>query len=281
MSHSGSEKSAYRPKAVWAVLLLFALALLMLFTSGAAGWISDHILLPLGSLLGLTPRLDPRDALEAQDGIGPGPDEGERYILLPEQLQYYLQMGYYSDRTSADIQAKFIQSIGGAGYVYYDGGKYRVFAACYNDQVSAGKVQEQVRADGYESTSYILQTDAVKIRYAIPEDMDGNELSLTTLVCELGDEVLDIILEIDRQNLEKTEASAQLSGLTEKIDTLLNVIAEYPEFEPLNAYLGACKTALSTFEQISDTLSTAEYSAALKHVQIGICILYHETVMEL
>jgi len=263
------------------LLILCGLALLFLFTSGAATWVSDHILLPVGSFLGLTASPDPRDLLSAQeDGGEPTPDASERLILFPEQLHYYLQMGYYSDRTSADIQAKFIQSIGGAGYVYYDGEKYRVFAACYADQRSAEKVQEQIRADGYDSATYILQTDAVKIRYAYPEDYD-TEWNLSNLVCELPGEVLAIILETDRQNLDPIQANAQLNELILKIDAQRTAIAEYPEFESIHEYLGACKTFLSTFEQSGGTLTKAEYSANLKHVQISISILYHDTVMDL
>ena len=280
--HPRNEKSTYRPSAVAVLLILCALALILVFTSGAASWISDNILLPVGSFLGIAKRQDPRDSLLAQEGgATPSPDANERQILLPEQLQYYLQMGYYSDRTSADIQAKFIQSIGGAGYVYYDGSKYRVFAACYRDQTSAEKVQEQIRADGYDSATYIIQTDAVKIRYSYPESMDGDGLNLSNLACELGNEAMDIILEIDKQNLDAIGANAQLADLILKIDTQLAAIAEYMEFDAIYEYLGSCKALLSTFCETSGTLSKVEYSTNLKHVQISISIMYHQFVTEL
>ena len=276
-----SEKQSYRSSTVAILLIICALGLVLVFTTGAASWVSDHVLLPIGAFFGMNRTPNPEVALETQDATSPSPDANERQILLPEQLQYYLQMGNYSDRTSADIQAKFIRSIGGAGYVYYDGAQYRVFAACYRDQQSAEKVQEQIRTDGYDSASYIIQTDAVNIRFTDAEEKGAESLNISNLACELASEVLEIIFEYDKQTIDAIGANTQIVDLILKIDTQLAELGAYTEFDAVCAYLDASKTFLSTFCETSGTLSKAEYSAALKHAQISISILYHETIMEL
>ena len=67
-----------------------------------------------------------------------------REVALPQDVWYAIQTGVYSTREAADARADAYADRGAPGYVAEDGGKWRVFIACYPRREDAAAVRERL-----------------------------------------------------------------------------------------------------------------------------------------
>ena len=69
-----------------------------------------------------------------------------REVALPQDVWYAIQTGVYSTREAADARVDAYADRGAPGYVAEDGGKWRVFIACYGSREDAAAVRERLSA---------------------------------------------------------------------------------------------------------------------------------------
>ncbi|MGN0778070.1 MAG: SPOR domain-containing protein [Aristaeellaceae bacterium] len=67
-----------------------------------------------------------------------------REITLPQDTWYAIQTGVYSTREAAEGRVNAYADRGAPGYVAEDGGKWRVFIACYGSREEAAAVRERL-----------------------------------------------------------------------------------------------------------------------------------------
>lgn len=67
-----------------------------------------------------------------------------REVALPQDMWYAIQTGVYSTREAADARVDAYADRGAPGYVAEDGGKWRVFIACYARREDAAAVRERL-----------------------------------------------------------------------------------------------------------------------------------------
>ena len=84
-------------------------------------------------------------------------------LSLPGIEVIMLQMGVFTDMTSAYDRAAAMKAMGGAGYLYDDGGTIRLIAAAYADDASAESVRERLIGEGYEAGVYRVSQKGVDL----------------------------------------------------------------------------------------------------------------------
>ena len=67
-----------------------------------------------------------------------------REVALPQDVWYAIQTGVYSTREAAEGRVNAYADRGAPGYVAEDGGKWRVFIACYGSREDASAVRERL-----------------------------------------------------------------------------------------------------------------------------------------
>ena len=67
-----------------------------------------------------------------------------REVNLPQDVWYAIQTGVYSTREAAEGRVNAYADRGAPGYVAEDGGKWRVFIACYGSREDAAAVRERL-----------------------------------------------------------------------------------------------------------------------------------------
>lgn len=103
--------------------------------------------------LGLWQRGRQSDLWRAEAVLPPAPtpvtaafDEtpAQRTVELPETVWYAIQTGIFADEDAAKARAALYAGRGAPGYVNRDGGKYRVYIACYEERDAATTVRERL-----------------------------------------------------------------------------------------------------------------------------------------
>ncbi|MCL2670583.1 MAG: SPOR domain-containing protein [Clostridiales bacterium] len=263
------------------LVLLLGCAVLVLFivSSDAAAWISVHIVAPVQGFFGIGAKADlPAEPVFSQNTPEPaGTAAPELVVTLAARMQYCLQMGYYNDAVSANIQASSLKAMGGAGYVYFDGQKYRVFAAAYGDLASADKVISQIQADGYEAATYLLQTNAAELTAS------GADTSLGDLAdCGgLSERVLTLSYAFDKREKDQGAILSALAQLQTELTADYAAAARYAELQPLASYLSFCNTELASLTARGAGLGYTEFSAALKYLQLSFAVAYHGAIADI
>ncbi|MBE5803790.1 MAG: hypothetical protein E7316_04685 [Clostridiales bacterium] len=106
--------------------------------------------------LGVAVRLKGGSGLDAQHVPAPTPtpvtsayDETveTREVTLPEECWYAIQTGIYSTSAAAQENRDTYARRGAPGYVNQDGGKWRVYIACYGLKEDASAVRERLSAN--------------------------------------------------------------------------------------------------------------------------------------
>ena len=170
---------------VTAIVIILSLALIagIIVLSPLGKILLDKVIIPITACFS-EPKEDKAivSALQQQDEKidaatpSPKPTEKAREVISIEETPFYiLQMGAFTDETTARTHADDIRRLGAAGVVYAEGSVYRVFAAAYTDENSLMKVQAQVRNDGFEATPYIVEKRALKIT------ADGDASAVSTI----------------------------------------------------------------------------------------------------
>ena len=276
--HSKTKQSA----AITAIVVILSIVLISLtiYLSPLGTLIQKHIVEPVKRVL----EIDRADesieaALKSQDETivtaSPTAEETNSpqqttVLHIQETPFYLLQMGTYLDEKQAEERAEQILTMGAGGVVWKDEAVYRVFAAAYRDEDSLKQVQSQVRADGFEATPYITETNTLTITLQGEEDALRQAKEAIDFLSTIPENLSDMSLSFDRKQIDNDDVIEEMTKMSEKALTIINTL-EQNQNDSLKPVLNVVQKYLdniSTFLEEHDNISLNEISGALKHLQI-------------
>ena len=283
-------EKGYTGRSVLFILLCCALAVFLLSTSYLGDRLVDQYVTPafariMGKSATPEPTLQPVMAL-AQDALPTATPAMEKVVFeLPETSWYLLQMGAYADPEEAHAQALAIQSMGAGGYIYEDEqGFSRVFAAAYRDQESLLQVQQQVRSSGYENTAYSIHPDGIQVTLS-GQGADTQRLKAAMeTVQSVPGSLTDFALKYDEKSLTPAQAIQYMNELSVSLSAARQCFEGLRDTAPMgqmDEYAAWIMDSISTFLAKSDTMSTIECGAAVKHFQIESILKYNILIKDI
>jgi len=195
-------------------------------------------------------------------------------IRLESRTYYALQLGAFSSEQNAKKLAAEIQGKAAAGYIRFEDGLYRVFAAAYESREDAQAVKEQLMAQSNldsKVSELILPTVALRVTAdeaqfnAVKKAFSAADETCAALfdLCE-GFDKKELSAEQAREKLEELAANCEepakaLSGDAAELSALLSGMAK--DLRDCAAKNGE---------------NTVEFSAALKYTQIKVVCAFSD-----
>ncbi len=192
---------------------------------------------------------------------------------------YMLQLGVFDDRANCERAAEAVKALGAAGYVYEDNGSFRLIAAAYSDEASAGSVKERLVSEGRECsviklsstevelvvTSSVERLLPIRTAFALaPETVDQlDELALDFDASNRSEEyALGVLSEMERNSMTASEGigeAATRNAMLEKVNAFYTDIAEK---------LRAASTGFGSRAELSSRLKYLRVYAALRYAEL-------------
>lgn len=119
-----------------------------------------------------------------------------REVTLAAETWYAIQTGVYSTRDAAEAYVNAYADRGAPGYIAQDGGKWRVFIACYGEKSDASTVRERL-ASAQNVETYLFEWTGEPLR-----------LRLTGMIGQL--DVVEAGLSLRRQTASQLRDDAAL-----------------------------------------------------------------------
>jgi len=199
-------------------------------------------------------------------------------IIFPGMTCYALQMGVYTERENANLQAEQLQMRGAGGYVLEDAGRYRVLAAAYTEKESLTAVREQLKAENMESAAYVFSTNDTAMRVnASREQLDGIKEAIQALYT-LQQKMAEETLRFDKQQLTPQQGKEIAKELLNTLQTAQDRFFSLGEQEDpvMRAIFECFKTCTSVLENLNNANSetTVDFSSKMKYTHLNIVDAY-------
>lgn len=144
--------------------------------------------------------------------LTPVPDRSERTLHLSERTWYALQLGAFTQESSARQLAQEYIARGAAGYVHADASAYRVLAAAYPTRADAQSVQTRLAAQNVSTYIHVCTQPALSLRAGgTKAQLDALEDVLSHLDA-LGNQLYTLFLALDTHEMDASSARAALAS---------------------------------------------------------------------
>lgn len=137
---------------------------------------------------------------------------------------YALSCGEFDSNLDASLLSKTVQKQGGAGYVLLKNGKYHVLLACYQNNMDAIKVLNNLIDSSISATILELNLESLNINTKVFGDNFLQVKKCINLFFDCYKFLYNLGSEYDTQNISKTQATG---SLTEQIDNVKKSIDEF------------------------------------------------------
>lgn len=260
------------------ILIVLLLGAVYLVSVSAAGsWLSKNVVEPIAALF--TQKKETQIVERSDESVKTSVDASGR-IEIPAMECYLLQTGVFSDEANAEAAADTLKEQGGAGYVYHDGERYRVFAAGYNNEDDARDMKQLLSDNGTDCSVYEMRS-AGKFDVTVTAGTDSTVSQLQTVLFSLlsaHDDLLELEKSFDDSGMTVKAAAAaaqeiysQLERGTKQTDGLpASVVGLLNDVKAKIKELG---------ESGDDDVDT--FSSKLRYVQIMIACRFTETISDL
>lgn len=276
-------------------LIACAIVITIVCTSSAADWLVERVISPVITAIRGDESSDESvvSALRRQEETtseatampAPTPVTTVRETVLERNSYYILQMGCYETLSPAESQALSIRSMGAAGYVYYDGTLYRVFAAGYQNADDLTRVQDQIRSDGFDNTAYMIHTQETHVTMEGVEETLSSVATICDWLSAFPETLSEFALEFDRDSLTSKDADKQIDLWIEDAKEMVTAATTATELtDDLAPILAAAQdylSYLSTIDVSDDTMSPVILSANVKYLQLQTIVRYYELTEQL
>ena len=275
-----------------AALLVVAAVVYLISASAAGTWIAQNVMAPafaafdnmiLGAAEKNTPDTSDQPATPKTSGVSADTVTGD--VELPVMECFALQMGVYSDKNNADLEAQALQQRGAGGYVMEDAGRYRVFAAAYDSMESLKQVRDQLTTEGMESASYTFNSPVSTLRVtATQAQLDGISAGFKAL-SQLEKDIASATLTFDQQKLTAQKGRDTATTLLSQLRSANDAFTVAAEGED-NPVLQATRSCFSKYEEALTALSQystesfVDFSAKMKYTHICIAHAYATLAQE-
>lgn len=197
---------------------------------------------------------------------------------------FALQMGVYSDISTANGLINSLKSLGAAGYILSSDSGYRVLASCYDTEAAAKSVCERLRNQNYECVIYPIGADEINI--SVSCDKARLEVIHTavnysyTVITDLGKEVLNF--DTDERSVEYGRAigNEMLSNVKNIRNSLSDVSDSTGLIPLLDEYYTNLEGMLTQF-LLSNSENRVEVSGMLKFLQLDAICNYIDIISQI
>lgn len=178
------------------ILIIAALGV-AIFSIGAIGdFMARKVFLPL---LG-----DPSITSEPTPTKTPSASKKTENISTPELALYYIQLGAYNNKKTAQDSCSNVTARGGAGYIIEDE-YFRVMASAYNTEEQAKSVVQQLETQGMEAKIHPVKSGTVVFKITASQsqiDLINEAFEKYPDVCK---QLVDNAIKVDKGEI--TEAA--------------------------------------------------------------------------
>ena len=257
------------------LLILILIGAVYLTGKSAVGeWMTKHVAEPVTALFTQHKTDDPP---ASSDEAKPVSATATGRIELPALECCLLQSGVFSDEENAQEQAREIASMGGAGYVWQDGDRYRVIVSGYSSEREARDVKDALSSQGLECSVHELRSPGT-FDVAVTAGTDTTVSSLQTVlftILSANDDLLDMQKSFDAGQMTAEEGARAAYEIYTALDGCRKDSTSLPK-----SISGMFDEICASVKDLSESgdLSETEFSAKLKNVQVGIACRFTETV---
>ena len=262
--------------------LVAAAAVIYVVSASAVGtWLAQNVMAPAFAAVetALIGKKDQNQQSGNQgDGqlvVNAGTSAGQqqtKQMELPGLTCYLLQMGVYSKRSNAEVQAETIRSRGAGGYILEDEGRYRVIASGYDTEESLASVREQLEQEGFETAGYTLTTAGAAFQVtAGTEQLEDIEQAFQTLKT-VQKSLSELAIAFDRDTMSANEGRIKAEEVLSELRSAsarLDAIGESAVLDPMRDCYADCIAALEEL-CANDTESFVDFSAEIKYTQLQV-----------
>lgn len=267
--------------------LLVASIVYLIGVSSAGTWVAQNVVAPVFQTLGVV-RADAQETEAPSVATAAGQQTSAtvtKTLKLPKMAYYALQMGVYSSLDNASKQAASLQTLGAGGYIYADGDKYRVFAACYQNRESIKEVRARLSEEGMESASYAMEQAASEWVVTATEPQIAALAALLDQLSEIGERLYAAVYAFDKEGKAVAEGKAEIGEITDKLGAARDSLAVFSVTETgaSGSLLACAGTILTELRKLTEFAGEDRiaFSAALKYAHIAavdaVCRLSAET----
>lgn len=266
------------------VLLLIAASVYLISASAAGTWLAKEVFAPIFSAFGekITPTMNPNQTNTPQDSIFTMANSGNETditVELPAISCYALQMGVFSTEQNASANATTIKAQGAGGYVYGEGGLYRVLASGYSDEASAKSVRDRLRNAGNDCALHIIEAD--KRTFIVTTDSTSEQETAVrkafSSMLQAQRQLVDLAIAFDKDNMTPTAAADKLRNIKEELVRDFSILAEQTaNNDALNKIVACYNTYIAAFNELeqASTQTNVAYSSLIKYSQLKLAIEY-------
>lgn len=134
-------------------------------------------------------------------------------IEVQNQEYYLVQMGVYQTEQNAQTSAESVSTLGGAGYVRENLGKYYVYAMCYSNQSDAEQVVEQLKAQGFTGLVSSVSHQGLKMTVKGSDEKVSEIKATFERIPELLSQIESLAFSYDKGEIDITTAKTELQSI--------------------------------------------------------------------
>lgn len=197
-----------------------------------------------------------------------------REVVLPADVWYAIQTGVYSTQEAAQARADAYADRGAPGYVAEDGGKWRVFIACYGDKADASAVRERLSTlQQVDTHLHEWSAQAVTLRLSgMAGQLDVAEAGLT-LPVQAAAQLRDSAIALDAGEMTAEGARQAVEALGERMALWAQTARErfampYPAV--ISTVLSFAQNWPEQQRDILDTQDVTALSARMKQTAMAL-----------
>lgn len=205
-------------------------------------------------------------------------------MQFPALDVFSLQMGVYSDTSTANGLISSLKSLGAAGYVFNSDNGYRVLASCYDTEAAAKSVCERLRSQNYECVIYPINVPEVNIGVTCDEaKLEAIRIAVDysyTVITDLSKEVLSF--DSDERSVEYGHAIGnEILSNVKNVRSSLSGISDSTGLIPLlDKYYMNLEGMLTTFVS-NNSENRVEVSGMLKYLHLDAICNYMSILTEI
>ena len=201
---------------------------------------------------------------------------GVAFFVYPKDHRttefYFVEIRSFVTYNEANNLATTIQSMGGAGYVYYDG-YYHVLAAYYPNEKDAKKVCENLKSEYDSAEVYTLTTDKFLKSNSLTTQENNTITEMINTNLTLIEQLYSNIIAYDTSSINESQLLINLENLKtdykNKYDNYLSYFKQNDKFSKSIKYLNKILNSTENFKSIC---SDQQISYKIKYELIKIVI---------
>ena len=274
-----ADKNTHRSGSTVLILIIVAAAAYIILATKAGDFLSEKIVAPVVNYFADKNTAD-EPAESTVNPISPSESMVSAELNFPAIGHYMLQYGVFGSKENAEKAAEELRSIGGAGYISEQDGKFRVIISGYASKADAENVKDRLLSErGMESKILDVTAEEMTCSIACGEEYAEQMKAAAADIPGNHSSMLDTILALDGGSITQEEALLRFSELrskTEEHGKAAETISEKTEDEFVGAIGRYCGTVSDAFMILDENLSGTALSSALKRVYISTSYAYRD-----